>query len=105
MPTYLYMCPIHKEFEEFHSMSKTLEYCPKCEEEKLEPQKLKKLINCSSRGQVILTGQDLVDKVKSDTTQLNKDIHSSTNLYANVLGENKYQSLQQKMDRQKRERR
>ena len=103
MPTYLYECPIHKEFEEFHSMSKMLEYCPKCEEENLEPQKLKRLINCSSKGKVELYGQDLVDKVKLETQQLKKDMYSSEKLYSNLLGESKYQSLQQSMDRNKRE--
>ena len=105
MPTYLYECPIHKEFEEFHSISKVIEYCPKCESEKLEPQKVKKLINCSTKGTVVLNGQDLVDKVKSDASQLNKDIHSSEKLYSNVLGESHYENIQRKIDRQKKGRR
>ena len=104
MPTYLYECPIHGEFEEYHSMSQMLEHCPKCEEEKLQPQKLKQLINCSSRGVVELTGQDLVDKNKGDTVQLKKDLAKSEKLYANALGEDKYHAMQTRMDRQKRER-
>jgi len=105
MPTYLYECPIHGEFEEYHSMSQILEYCPKCEEAKLQPQKLRHLINCSSKGTVELTGQDLVDKVKADTQQLKKDAAKSEKLYANMLGEDKYQAMQTQMDKQKRERR
>lgn len=103
MPTYLYECPIHKEFEEFHSMSKTIEYCPKCEEEKLEPQKVKRLINCSSKGKVELYGDDLVTRVKEDAQKMNKDIHSKEREYANILGPEKYNQMQTRLDRQKRE--
>jgi DNA-binding helix-hairpin-helix protein with protein kinase domain len=31
MPTYLYYCEIHGEFEYEHSIAEELEYCPKCE--------------------------------------------------------------------------
>ena len=44
MPTYVYSCPVHKEFEEFHSINDLVEYCPKCKEEGLEPQKVTRLI-------------------------------------------------------------
>lgn len=33
MPTYLYYCEKHGEFEETHSISTKLEECPKCKEE------------------------------------------------------------------------
>lgn len=33
MPTYLYECPVHGEFEHDHSINEELEYCPKCEAE------------------------------------------------------------------------
>ena len=33
MPTYLYLCPEHGEFEEYHSISFKLEKCPLCEKE------------------------------------------------------------------------
>ena len=45
MPTYLYMCPIHQEFEEFHSIKEKLEECPHCQEEGLPPQKVERLIS------------------------------------------------------------
>jgi hypothetical protein len=32
MPTYLYECPIHGEFETEHSITEELEFCPICEE-------------------------------------------------------------------------
>jgi putative FmdB family regulatory protein len=105
MPTYLYECSVHGEFEEYHSMSKILQYCPKCEEAKLQPQKLKQLINCLSIGTVELTGQDLVDKCKSDAQLIKKDAAAKEKVYANLLGEDKYQALQVRMDNQKRDHR
>lgn len=44
MPTYIYECPVHKEFEVEHSINEKLEICPKCSEEHLEPQKVIRLI-------------------------------------------------------------
>lgn len=32
MPTYLYECPVHGEFEHQHSITEQLEDCPKCQE-------------------------------------------------------------------------
>lgn len=45
MPTYLYKCEIHGEFEETHSIKEKLEECPKCKEENINPpKKLDRLI-------------------------------------------------------------
>lgn len=44
MPTYLYRCELHGEFEENHSIKDLLEVCPKCKEEGLEPKKVVRLI-------------------------------------------------------------
>jgi putative FmdB family regulatory protein len=58
MPTYLYECPVHGEFEHQHSISESLETCPLCLEssdsECHPPQKVKKLI--ASGGSFILSG-------------------------------------------------
>lgn len=54
MPTYIYKCDIHGEFEEIHSITEQLEECPKCKKEGLEPQKVIRLI--SSNGIFILNG-------------------------------------------------
>jgi hypothetical protein len=103
MPTYLYECSKHGEIEEFHSIKITLEDCPRCKEEGIEPQKLKPLIaGGSGRGIVELTGQDLVDKCKADAQKIKKDMHKSSKIYSNMLGEDKYQALQTRMDKQKR---
>lgn len=102
MPTYLYECPVHGEFEEYHSISILLEDCPKCKEEGKEVQKIKKLINCNAKGVVQLTGQDLADKVKADAAQLQRDANRDEKVYANLLGNDRYQQLQTQMDRRKR---
>lgn len=45
MPTYLYKCEEHGEFEIEHSINEKLEDCPKCKGEKKEPpHKLTRLI-------------------------------------------------------------
>lgn len=103
MPTYLYECPTHGEFEEYHSMSNMLEFCPKCQEENKEPQKLKQLINCISKGVVELQGQELVDKLKSDAKKIQQDASQKESVYANLLGESNYENLQTRLDKQKRE--
>ena len=54
MPTYIYKCDVHGEFEEIHSITEQLEECPKCKEEGLKPQKIIRLI--SSNGNFILNG-------------------------------------------------
>ncbi len=103
MPTYLYECPDHGEFEEFHSASELLEDCPHCKTEgKEEPKKVKRLICGTNRGIVELSGQDLVNKIKSDSKQLQRDAAKNENLYANMLGESKYHDMQTKMDRRGR---
>lgn len=104
MPTYLYWCAKHNEFEDFHSMSKIHKECPKCKEEGLEPVEFKQLINSSTKGRVELTGNDLVAKVKQDTQKLKQEMHGSEYAYANALGPDKYEQLQRKIDKNKRER-
>lgn len=44
MPTYLYKCETHGEFEVEHSINTKLEKCPKCKEEGLKPKKIIRLI-------------------------------------------------------------
>ncbi len=44
MPTYVYHCEVHKDFEVNHSINEVLEECPKCKEENLKPQKVVRLI-------------------------------------------------------------
>lgn len=105
MPTYEYECPEHGVFEEFHSITIKLEHCPKCKEGGKDIE-IKRLISGGSgRGVVELTGHDLVAKTKEDIVKLKKDMSKSDKVYANMLGDDKYQALQTKMDKQKSERR
>jgi|SRR5271166_537831 len=103
MPTYEYQCEDCQHlWEDFVSMSAPLpDECPSCKAKG----KTKKLISLGSRGVVELTGQDLVDKLKGDVQQIKKDAAKDERVYANLLGDDKYQAIQTKMDDQKRIRR
>jgi putative FmdB family regulatory protein len=48
MPTYDYFCDIHKEFEISHSIRDEIIECPKCKEEGLQPNKIKRLISAGT---------------------------------------------------------
>lgn len=102
MPTYLYECPHHGEFQEFHSIMIKLEDCPKCKEEGLEIQKLKRLIASATPGKVELVGQELVDHIKADAKRIQKEASTSEKKYANLLGESRMQQLQTQMDKRRR---
>ena len=82
MPTYLYKCPTHGEFEEVHSIKIKLEFCPKCKEENKNDIKIERLINSMSIGVVELVGQELVDKCKADAKMLQKDASKSYKIYS-----------------------
>jgi putative FmdB family regulatory protein len=75
------------------------ETCPKCGG---SGEIIRLISGGSGKGSVTLTGDDLVNKVKADAKQLQKDASQSDKLYANLLGEDKYHQLQTKMDRQRR---
>lgn len=104
MPTYLYKCPTHGEFEEIHSIVTKLEFCPQCESEGNKTE-IKRLINGggSGKGIVELYGQDLVDKVKADSKQIAKDASRSESIYANLLGDQKMSDVTKRLDQQKKD--
>jgi len=55
MPTYLYKCEIHGEFEKSHSIKELITECPLCKDEGINPpQKVTRLI--PSGGTFILKG-------------------------------------------------
>lgn len=54
MPIYLYKCKIHGEFDVEHSIKEKLTECPKCQDEKLKPQKVVRLI--AGGTQFVLNG-------------------------------------------------
>lgn len=101
MPTYEHLCTsCQHEWEDSYSIkADPPKECPSCKAETVT-----RLISLGGKGVVELTGQDLVDKVKADAQQLKKDAASKEKIYANLLGEDRYQALQTKMDKQRRER-
>lgn len=102
MPTYLYLCPTHGEFEEEHSIKIKLEFCPKCKEEIDKDVEITRLINCVSKGVVELYGQELVDKCRADAQKIKLEAAKDANKYASLLGEDRYHQLQTQLDRRKR---
>jgi len=111
MPTYTYICSKsiddggHGEFDEFHSIrdDAVLTECILCRKEKDIATPVQRIIsNNSSRGIVELTGRDLIDKTKADAEVFKREVHRNENLYANILSEAKYESLQRSIDKSKR---
>lgn len=102
MPTYEHLCNTCKhEWEADYSIkTDPPKECPECKAETVT-----RLISLGGKGVVELTGHELVDKVKADAQQLKKDAAQKEKVYANLLGEDKYHSMQTQMDRAKRERR
>jgi|SRR5271170_674349 len=101
MPTYLYECETHGEFEEFHSINTKLEECPRCKEENLPPKEFKRLITGNSKGVVVLSGHELMSKNKEDVQKLRKEVYGDAKKYANIVGEDRYHGIQTKMDKNK----
>ena len=71
--------------------------CPKCNQETA-----KRMISMGGKGQVILVGQDLADKVKADAAAYKREVYSSERAYSNAVGEGVYEKLQTQIDKQKR---
>lgn len=99
MPTYEHICnDCGNEWEDFYGITDNPpDTCPKCQSKAVQ-----RLISLGGKGVVVLTGQDLVNKVKADANQLKKDAAKNENIYANLLGSTRYNDLQTKLDKQKR---
>jgi len=102
MPTYEFKCQddscLH-EWEDFLSIkAPDPEACPKCHAQKV----LRLISGGSGKGVVELYGQDLLDKCKSDAQKIKKEAAQDANKYANLLGENKYNDIQTRLDRRSR---
>src|SRR5574338_82284 len=102
MPTYEHRCDTCKhEWEDSYSIkADPPKECPQCKAETVT-----RLISGTAKGVVELYGQDLVDKIKSDAQKEKAKAAKDEKVYANLLGEDRYQSLQTQMDKRKRERR
>src|SRR5574339_773839 len=99
MPTYEHRCDTCKhEWEDSYSIKEDPpKTCPECSAETVV-----RLISLGGKGVVELSGQELIDKIKGDAKQLQKDAAKSEKVYSNLLGEGRYHDLQTKMDRRKR---
>jgi putative FmdB family regulatory protein len=101
MPTYLYFCDTHGEFEEYHSITIKLTRCPQCKEAGKD-QEIKRLIpQGGAKGVVELTGHELVAKTKEDAQKFKREVYANEKAYANVVGDGVYQGLQKRIDRNK----
>jgi len=102
MPTYEHRCDTcqHEWEAEYSIKVDPPKQCPKCEAETVT-----RLISGAPKGIVELYGQDLVDKIKADAKKEKAAAAKDEKIYANLLGEDRYQSLQTQMDQRKRERR
>lgn len=102
MPTYLHVCQneeCNHEWEDYYSLSQAPPTsCPVCLKETAK----RVIAGGGTRGVVTLYGQDLTDKITADAQQLKKDMTKNEKIYANMLGETKYEALQTQMDKQKR---
>jgi putative FmdB family regulatory protein len=99
MPTYDHICnSCSYEWEQMYSIkADPPKQCPNCHAETVQ-----RLISLSGKGIVELYGNDLVNKCKEDAKQIQKEASQNPNKYANLLGPDKYQSLQQQMDKRGR---
>jgi putative FmdB family regulatory protein len=101
MPTYEHKCTDEQcshEWEDTYSINTDPpKICPKCEKETA-----KRLISLGGRGVVELTGQELVDKLKSDANNIKREAAKSEKVYSNLLGESKYNQIQTAMDKRRK---
>lgn len=102
MPTYEHRCDTctHEWEAEYSIKVDPPKQCPKCQAETVT-----RLISGAPKGVVELYGQELVDKIKADAQKEKAKAAKDEKVYANLLGEDRYQSLQKQMDQRKRERR
>jgi hypothetical protein len=75
------------------------EECPQCH---AKGDIIRLISGGSGKGKVVLTGNELADKVKADAQQLKRDAASDPKVYANLIGEEKYHNIQTQMDRRRR---
>lgn len=101
MPTYEFRCQnaeCKHEWEDYLSIvAPDPEECPTC-----KAKQVLRLCSLGSKGVVELTGDALTDKIKQDVKVLKADAAKNEKVYANMLGEDKYQALQVRLDNQKK---
>src|SRR5260370_36682750 len=103
MPTYEFLCeqPECKyEWEEVLSIkAPDPEACPKCE---AKGSNLRLISGGNGKGIVEYSGNEYLEKIKSDANKLKKEVYSNEYHYANVLSEPNYQKIQSRMDKRRK---
>jgi putative FmdB family regulatory protein len=101
MPTYLHFCKnCNQEFEDFYSIkADPPTKCLLCE---AEGQVTRLISGGSGRGKVELTGRELIESMREEGRKERNEIYKSETKYANIIGESKYQSIQQSLDKRRR---
>lgn len=98
MPSYLHECAVcKKEIELFYSIKAPVPPCPDCNSE------LKRLINCTAKGVVELTGHELTSKLKADGIKLGNEAAKNERVMADMVGETKYNDNVKARDHLRRE--
>lgn len=93
MPSYEFLCKSCKhEYEEFQWMSDPFPDCPNCKSKDIQ----RLISGGSGRGIVELTGHELKAKMKEDIRKLKSDINTKESVRANLIGENRYESIMSK---------
>lgn len=104
MPTYEFRCDSNNcnhEWEEIlHMSDPDPEECPKCH---AKGNIVRLISGGSGRGIVQLEGDELVAKVKADAQKLKEEAHRDERVYANLIGDARYEQIQTKLDKQKRD--
>lgn len=104
MPTYEFLCENDEckhEWEDFLKMTDPIpEECPACHTKG----SVKRLISGGSgKGVVELVGQELIDKCVADGQKLKEEAHRDPKVYANLIGEQRYEQIQTRLDKQKKD--
>lgn len=101
MPTYFHVCENQEcsfEWEDDYSIkAEPPKDCPKCLK-----QTAKRMISLCGKGVVELVGEEITKKTEEDVRKLKSDMHRSEKMYANLLGEDRYQRMQTQIDKRRR---
>jgi putative FmdB family regulatory protein len=71
--------------------------CPKCHKETA-----KRIITFGTAGKVELAGRELQESIKSDADSMKREMRTNENMYANLLGESRYQTMKSNYDKSRR---
>lgn len=86
MPTYIYECPNHGEFEEFHSIMIKLEHCPQCAAKGEEVKIVRLISGGSGKGIMNLTDEEFKAGLKDEVNKIKKRASREENYLANLVG-------------------